>query len=118
MNALARRFRKLAAPAGALSAGGLAALLGACCGVPWLVAVIGVSGAIAVARLAFLAPYLWLLAFGFAIAALAWTYRAGSSCEVGCAPTQQRRRQIAAWLVVVTILGLFVATRGWHSLEF
>src|SRR5260221_9545947 len=118
MNAPDYRFRKFAAPAGALSAGGLAALLGACCGAPWLVAVIGVSGAIAVARLAFLAPYLWLLAFGFAIAALVWAYRAEPSCEVGCAPTQRRRRQIAAWLVMLTMLGLFVIVRGWQSLVF
>src|SRR5471030_3489023 len=98
MNAPAHRFRKFAAPAGALSAGGLAAWLGACCGAPWLVAVIGVSGAIAVARLAFLAPYLWWAAFGFAIAALLWACRAEPSCDVACAPTSRRRRQIAAWL--------------------
>jgi len=96
----------------------LAALLGACCGAPWLVAVIGVSGAIAVARLAFLAPYLWMLAFGFAIAALVWSYRAEPTCDIACAPTQRRRRQIAAWLVMLTMLGLFVVVRGWQSLVF
>lgn len=98
--------------------GALAALLGACCGAPWLVAVIGVTGAIAVARIAFLAPYIWLLAFGFAIAALTWAYRAELTCDTACAPTQRHRRQISSWLVVLTLLGLFVAVRGWHSLAF
>ncbi|MGA9422575.1 MAG: mercuric transporter MerT family protein [Rhodanobacteraceae bacterium] len=105
-------------PGGALSAGGLAALLGACCGAPWLVAVIGVSGAIAVARLAFLAPYLWVLAFGFAIAALVRAYRATPICGIACAPAQRRRWQIAAWLVMLTILGLFVDVRSWQSAVF
>lgn len=118
MNASHQRFRKFGVPAGALSAGSLAALLGACCGAPWLVAVIGVSGAIAVTRLAFLAPYLWVLAFGFAIAALLWAYRAEPTCDIACAPTQRRRRQIAAWLVMLTMLGLLVAVRGWQSLVF
>lgn len=117
MNALSR-FRKFAVPAGALSTGGLAALLGACCGAPWLVAVIGVSSAIAVARLAFLAPYLWLVAFGFAIAAMVWAYRAEPHCDAACTPTQRRRRQVTAWLIMLTMLGLFVAARGWHSLVF
>lgn len=118
MSVAEHRFRKLAAPAGALGVGGLAALLGACCGAPWLVTLIGVSGAIAVARLAFLAPYLWVLAFAFAIAALVWAYRAEPNCDVACAPTRQRRHRFTAWLVILTMLGLFVATRGWQSLVF
>lgn len=118
MDAPVHRFRKFAAPTGALSAGALAALLGACCGAPWLIAVIGVSGAIAVARLAFLAPYLWFLAFGFAIAALVWAYRAEPACAMACAPAHRRRRQIASWLVMLTMLGLFVIVRGWQSLVF
>lgn len=103
-------------PSGALSMGALATLLGACCGTPWLVAAIGVSGAIAVARLAFLTPYLWLLGFGFAIAALTWAHRSEPNCDPACEPTQRRKRRIASWLVVLALLGLFVAARGWRSL--
>jgi hypothetical protein len=116
MNAHRHRFRMFAAPASALSAGGLAALLGACCGASWMVAVVGVSGAIAVARRAFLVPCLWLTAFGFAAAALVWVYRAEPGCEDAGLSAQGRRRQIAAWLVLLTMLVLFVAVRGWHSL--
>ncbi|HEY2396547.1 MAG TPA: hypothetical protein VGH81_11295 [Rudaea sp.] len=79
---------------------------------------IGVSGAIAVARLAFLAPYLWLTAFGFATAALVWVYRAEPSCAVACVPTQRRRQRIAALLALMMMLVLFVAARGWQSLVF
>jgi hypothetical protein len=118
MNPFRQRFQKFVAPVGALSAGGLAAFLGACCGTAWLVAAIGVSGAIAVTRLAFLTPYLWLAAFGFALATLAWAYRAEPSCDIACAPAQRRRRQIAAWVVLLAMLGLFVAVRGWQSLAF
>jgi hypothetical protein len=83
-----------------------------------LVAVIGVSGAIAVARLAFLAPYLWLLAFGVGTAVLVWAYRAQPTCDVACLPKQRKQRRVAAWLVMLTLLGLFVAVRGWQSLAF
>jgi hypothetical protein len=103
MNFLSHRLRSLAVPAGALSAGSLAALLGACCGAPWLVTVLGVSGAIAMARLAFLAPYLWLVAFGLAISVLIWAFRSQPNCEVACAPIQRQRRQIAAWFVLLTL---------------
>lgn len=118
MNSPRHCFRKLAAPSGALSVGALAALLGPCCGAPWLVAAIGVTGAIAVARLAFLAPYLWLLAFGFAVAGLVWAYRAEPTCDTACAQMQQRGLKIVTWLVMLTLLGLFVAVRGWRLLIF
>jgi len=110
--------RKLLAPSGALSAGALAALLGACCGVPWLVGAIGVTGAIAVSRAAVIAPYLWLLAFGFAITAAIGSCRAEPACDVGCEPVHRRRRQIIAWSVLLILSSLFVAVRGWQSLTF
>lgn len=112
------RFQKFAAPLGALSAGSLAAFLGACCGTAWLVAAIGVSGAIAVTRLAFLTPYLWLAAFGLAIATVVVAYRVEPSCDIACAPSQRRRRQIVAWLVFLAMFGLFIIVRGWQSLAF
>jgi hypothetical protein len=112
------RFRHFAVPTGALGIGALAAFLGACCGVPWLVAMIGVSAAIALARIAFLAPYLWLLAFGVAIVAVVWTYRVEPACDAVCVPARRRNRRIAAWLVLLALIGLFVAVRGWQLLVF
>jgi hypothetical protein len=112
------RFWRVMVPSGALSIGGLAAFLGACCGVPWLVAAIGVTGAITVARIAFVAPYLWVLAFAASIAALIWAYRAEPTCDTACAPTHRRGRLIGAWLVALALLALFVAVRGWRSFVF
>jgi hypothetical protein len=118
MKASPRRLWSVVVPSGALGVGGLAAFLGACCGVPWLVAVFGVAGAITVARIAFVAPYLWVLAFAVAITALIWTHRAEATCDSSCTPTQRRSRLMAAWLIAVTLLGLFVAVRGWHAFVF
>ena len=98
--------------------GALAAFLSACCGAPWLVAVIGVSGAIAVTRLAFLAPILWLVGFGVAAVLLIWAYRADPVCEDACARAQRRTRRLSAWLVALTLLILFVVFRGWLSIRF
>src|SRR6266852_235379 len=109
MKANPGRFWRVMVPSGALSVGGLAAFLGACCGVPWLVAAIGVTGAITVARIAFVAPYLWVLAFAVSITALIWAYRAEPTCDTACTPTPRRGRLIAAWLVALTLLGLFVS---------
>jgi hypothetical protein len=112
------RFWRVMVPSGALSVGGLAAFLGACCGVPWLVAAIGVTGAITVARIAFVAPYLWVLAFAASIGTLIWAYRVEPTCDIVCAPTQRRGRLIGAWLVALTLLALFIAARGWHLFVF
>jgi hypothetical protein len=61
------------------------------------------------------APYLWVLAFAASVAALIWAYRAEPTCDPACSPAQRRGRMIAAWLVALTLLGLFIATRGWQS---
>lgn len=109
-----RRKWAIAGSTSALGAGSLAALLGACCGAPWLVAAIGVTGAIAVARLAFLAPYLWLLALVFAGGVLVWAYRTVPTCDASCTAQSRRGRLLAAWIVALATIGLFVAARGWR----
>jgi hypothetical protein len=110
------RLRKLAAPLGALGAGTMAALLSACCGMPWLVAAIGVTGAIAVARVAFLAPYMWALSGAIAIAALLWTYRPTRAGK--CQPESRRAQRVLGWAVLSLLVILFVATRSWRLLNF
>lgn len=110
-----QRFWKWALPSGAVGSGALAALLGVCCGVPWLVAAIGVSGAIAVARVAFLAPYLWVAAFGVSLGGLLWAYRVEPVCEAACIPAKRRGRRLIAWLILATLVALFVAVRGWQG---
>jgi hypothetical protein len=61
---MVEKVKVFGAAGGAVGLGGFAALLGLCCSVPWAVALLGVSGAIALARLAFLLPYSLAAALG------------------------------------------------------
>ena len=49
--------RVAGAAGGALGLGAIAALFGTCCVAPWTVGLLGVGGAVALARLSFLQPY-------------------------------------------------------------
>jgi hypothetical protein len=54
---MSEKGRVIGTAGGALGLGGLAAAFGLCCTLPWAVALLGVTGAVAFARLAFLLPY-------------------------------------------------------------
>jgi hypothetical protein len=97
---------------GAVGLAGFAAALGLCCTVPWAVALLGVSGAVAFARLTFLAPYsvlgaVLLLGVGFWLA-----YRPSPGCaEPVCTPKARRLLRSIVWVAaalvgVLTVLGL------------
>jgi hypothetical protein len=62
---MSEKTRVIGTAGGALGLGAFAAAIGARCGLPWAVAILGVSGAVELARLSFL-----LLAVGFW-----WAYR-------------------------------------------
>lgn len=87
---MAEKLKVFGAAGGAVGLGGFAAALGLCCSVPWAVALLGVSGAIAFARLAFLVPYslaaaAMFLGFGF------WLAYRKPACAGGECPTQPPR---------------------------
>src|SRR5215218_8787581 len=87
---MAEKLKVFSVATGAVGLGGFAAALGLCCGVPWAVALLGVSGAIAFARLGFLLPYalagaVLFLAFGF------WLAYRKPTCPDGTCPPQPRR---------------------------
>ena len=68
--------RVIGTAGGAPGLGAFTAVIGACCGLPWAVALLGVTGAVALARLSFLLPYallvlLLVLVFGWIPAARA-----------------------------------------------
>jgi hypothetical protein len=90
--------RVIGATGGAVGLGALAAALGTCCVAPWAVSLVGVAGAVALARLAFLAPIMIggaLLLLGLAFY---FAYRPLSVCEDGtCDTTTQRRLRWIAW---------------------
>jgi hypothetical protein len=96
------KIRVFSAAGGALGLGGLAAALGLCCSVPWAVALFGVTGAVAFARLAFLLPYalvgaVVLLAIGFWAA-----YRGPAACADGICTAASRRP--LRWFVCIAAL--------------
>ncbi len=70
----------IGAASGALGLSAFAAAVGGCCGAPWAVALLGVSGAIALARLAFLLPYALLGAALLLGGAFWWAYRPVRVC--------------------------------------
>lgn len=103
---MAEKLKVLSVAGGAVGLGGFAAALGLCCGVPWAVALLGVSGAIAFARLAFLLPYalagaVLFLAFGFWLA-----YRKPACADGACPPQPPRLLQWIMWITAAAVVGL------------
>jgi hypothetical protein len=92
---------------GALGLGAFAAAIGACCGLPWAVALLGVSGAVALARLSFLLPYALLGAAALLGVAFWWAYRPVADCtDTVCAPGSRRAVRWMVWAAAVLVAGL------------
>lgn len=112
---MSEQRRVIGVTTGAIGLGGLAAAFGLCCTVPWAVTLLGVTGAIAFARLAFLLPYaligaVALLGVGF------WSvYRPVPACtdENVCAPKSRRMLKWVVWIAagLVAVL-MIVALNG------
>lgn len=96
---MAGNKRIFGAAGGAVGLGGLAAALGTCCVAPWAVALLGVSGAVTLARLARYQPY--ILVAGAVLLGLTflWAYRPVADCADGsCEPATRRRLRWIAWI--------------------
>lgn len=108
------RNRIITSATGTLSLAGLAWVVGGCCGVPWLVAVVGVSGAVALARIAPAAPYLWILVAVVLLASLWWTFRPRPVCADGtCERKPSWPLRILALAAAVGAIFLFVLSKPW-----
>jgi hypothetical protein len=94
---MSEKVRVIGTAGGAFGLGAFAAAIGACCGLPWAVALLGVSGAVALARLSFLLPYALFVGAGALLAVgFWWTYRPAAVCADGtCNP----ERSVYAWNV-------------------
>ncbi|WP_313918150.1 mercuric transporter MerT family protein [Tahibacter sp.] len=103
--------RVVGAASGALGLGAFAAMFATCCVAPWAVSLLGVSGAIALARLAVLQPYL-LIAAGILLgAAFFWVYRPAPTCADGtCATASRRRLRAIVWIAAIVVAGLATAS--------
>src|SRR5882724_9442804 len=80
VRAMGERRRVVGAAGGALGLSGFAAALGMCCSVPWAVALLGVTGAVAFARLAFLLPYALIASAALLAMGFWWAYRPVAQC--------------------------------------
>ena len=99
--------RVLGTASGALGLGAFAAAIGACCGFPWAVALLGVGGAVALARLSFLLPYTLLGAAALLAVAFWWAYRPVTVCADGtCNPVSRRPLRVIVWVATVIVMGL------------
>jgi mercuric ion transport protein len=94
---------------GALGLSALALAFGVCCVAPWAVTLLGVAGAVLLARLAFIQPYvvaatIVLLGIGF------WFVyrhpRPGAECNVA----QQRRLRRLVWAAAIVVIGIDIAS--------
>lgn len=102
-----RRRECLAPRAGPLGLGAFAAAIGACCGFPWAVALLGVSGAVALARLSFLLPYALFGAAALLAVAFWWAYRPLAVRADGtCNPVSRRTLRVIVWAATVLVVGL------------
>jgi hypothetical protein len=95
---------------GALGFGGLAAALGTCCVAPWAVGLVGVSGAVALARFARLQPYLLVAAALLLALAFFWAYRPAPTCADGtCVTASRRKLRWMVWIAAFIVAGLSIA---------
>jgi mercuric ion transport protein len=104
--------RAISAAGSALGFGTLAAAIATCCGVPWAVTVLGVTGAVALARLAFLLPYAIAGAILLLAVAFWLVYRKPASCEIGSHPSASRALRWLVWIaaLVVAAMATFALT--------
>jgi hypothetical protein len=109
INAVNEKARIISATTGAFGLGGFAAAIGLCCTVPWAVAILGVTGAVAFARLTFLLPYSIVGAAGLLGLAFWWAYKTPSKCKDGtCAPPNRRKLRWFVWISTVFIAALSI----------
>jgi mercuric ion transport protein len=94
---------------GALGLSALALAFGVCCVAPWAVTLLGVAGAVLLARLAFFQSYvvaatILLLGFGF------WFVYRPPRTAVVCDVAQQRRLRRFVWSAAIIVIAIDVAS--------
>jgi len=91
----------IGASGGAVTLGTLAVAFGACCIAPWAVSLLGVAGAITLARWAFLQPYV-IAALAALLGVAFWlAYRRQPACGF-CEQATQRHLRWVVWIATVT----------------
>lgn len=101
--------RVIGAAGGAVGLGVFGALLATCCGVPVAVVLLGVTGAVVLARLGFLLPYAVAGAVGLLAIAFWLAYRRPAVSAAGACEIADRRwmRRIV-WGAALLVIGMLV----------
>lgn len=99
---------------GSLGVAGVAWILAGCCGSPWLVAALGVSGAIAVSRFATAAPYLWWVVALLALTSVGWAFQPRRACADGTCerPTHWTVRALVVIALIAALALYFTPPPG------
>ena len=109
----------VASTGGAISLSAIAAFIGFCCAGPWAVAILGVSGAVAMARWQPLSPYI-LVAAGAMLAWAFWrAYRSPPVCADGSCPSRaSSRMKYLLWpSALLLILAFFAEDFQWLLID-
>jgi mercuric ion transport protein len=99
----------LGATGGALGLSALALAFGLCCVSPWAVTLLGVAGAVSLARLAFIQPYvvaatIILLGVGF------WVVYRRPRTAAGCDIAQQHKLRWLVWGAAILVIVIDLAS--------
>ncbi|HEX3398629.1 MAG TPA: mercuric transporter MerT family protein [Steroidobacteraceae bacterium] len=108
---MSNKSKVLGATGGAVGLSAVALAFGLCCVAPWAVALLGVGGAILLARLAFFQPYviagtLVLIGAGFWYA---YRKRTGAGGEA-CAVENRKSLRWMVWVGALIVLALDIAS--------
>jgi len=96
---------------GAVGLSAFSLALGACCVLPWAVSLLGVTGAVALARLTFLQPYVLVGTAGLLGLAFWFAYRPNPVCADGtCEVSSQRTIRSMVWVAAAVTVVLAVAS--------
>jgi mercuric ion transport protein len=94
---------------GAVGLSALALAFGVCCVAPWAVTLLGVAGAVLLARLAFIQPYvvagtIVLLGIGF------WFVYRRPRTVAACDVVQRRRLRWLVWGAAIIVIAIDIAS--------
>ena len=104
---MSEKTRVMGTAGAAVGLGTLAAAVGACCGLPWAVALLSVSGAVALAGFSFLLPYALLGAGALLAVGFWWAYRPQAVCADGTSKAVSRRgMRWIVWTAAVLVVAL------------
>jgi hypothetical protein len=105
---MTEKVRICSTMSGAVGLGSLAAALGLCCTVPWAVTLLGVTGAVAFARLALLLPYALIGAAALLTYAFWLVYRQKPLAEGARAVRQLHSLRWMVWIAGFAVSALAV----------